>query len=71
MRLRWNPAGKGIKTIPSELEQFARSKRREFFLNMLVSAAAGIALTLKLEHDLHERKLQVGLSRQCLSQRLA
>ena len=45
MRLRWNPAGKGIKTIPSELEQFARSKRREFFLNMIGSAAAGIAIT--------------------------
>lgn len=45
MRLRWNPEGTGRRTIPPHLDTFARAKRREFFINMVVSASVGVAVT--------------------------
>ena len=44
MRLRWNHDGRGITDIPPRLTAFARRKRQEFYMTMLASAAAGIAL---------------------------
>lgn len=44
MRLRWNIDGKGPRSIPPRLADFARRKRREFFLTMAGSAAAGFGI---------------------------
>ena len=44
MRLRWNPDGRGVRAVPKDLRAFAVAKRREYFLNMMQSAAGGLVV---------------------------
>ena len=62
MRLRWNPEGKGIRAVPSGLQDFARKKRMEFYTNMLASAAAGIVLTHTVDHLVRGNALAFSLT---------
>ena len=44
MRLRWNPDGKGKRSVPAGLREFALKKRREFIYSLLKVACYGVVV---------------------------